>query len=495
MASYFEKLQPLLTRTGTTSAPSTSEDVYKYWYGDILVYSGYVRGIHNTFDYIPEPFRTKMLEKYLASTKVLEIVSDYLLHEDILYPAGVPYFKNGRPRITFWKDLRNRLATSYLSISPITHRLFMEACRVGFPEDYKHLQRRHGVLHEDKWYMSWEIHTINFLNEDGTVTVKTSIPPFENMELTTSLTYNFSVESTRKTFNLKVDGINRIVFKGEIEWAIADGAIGKCTECGQYVSRRSMMFNICHTCKPVPPNLQLENYSMRATEVFPFKHKEEKAPKYLGLELEYLINKGYSLSECIYVAKDTLSHHAIVKRDGSVDLEICTAPATKEIHYEEFANFFSHKWFNVFKVDNENRNVGMHIHVDKRKMSWLTVGKLLSFMQNDENKEFIHLIGERSSYYATTGGNNRVSEPWVGQRGERYRALNLQPENTVEFRIFATPTTFDQFKKNIEFVDALTTYCSPGNSGAKETHHEDFKGWVQDNRGQYKSLFTFMKGA
>ena len=113
-------------------------------------------------------------------------------------------------------------------------------------------------------------------------------------------------------------------------------------------------------------------------------------------------------------------------------------------------------------------------------------------MQNSKNKPFIAKIAERESNYAILGTNESISNPFIFRAGERYKALNINNKNTLEFRIFATPMNFKTFCKNIEFCDALTSFCSSGNSGIKEMNVEHFVNFINKTKSEYPNLIKFL---
>jgi hypothetical protein len=137
---------------------------------------------------------------------------------------------------------------------------------------------------------------------------------------------------------------------------------------------------------------------------------------------------------------------------------------------------------------------GMHVHIDRTKMSALSLGKMLKFMQAKDNKEFLELIaGRGDNSYCQLGTGELISGHLRGLTTERYRGLNLQNESTAEVRIFRTPETMDVFTKNIEFVTALADFVQPANSGVSECSHQALTKFVLSNRRSYPTLHKGLK--
>ena len=281
----------------------------------------------------------------------------------------------------------------------------------------------------------------------------------------------------------------------ELEKAHFNAAFIECSACGTWEKRTNTVFSLCPICVGDSPK-ELRGYSERATSVFEFISKSKiYSGRYLGVELEYERKGVHSLAEDLHLLHRNLKGHAIFKRDGSLSqgIEICTRPASADIHIEEFTKMFEDELcMSSLEVKS---SCGMHVHISRKGMSPLALGKMLKFMQSKYNKEFLQLIaGREDNNYCKLGTDPMISAHFRGLENERYRGLNLQNENTAEVRIFRTPDTMDKFIKNIEFVTALTDFVQPANSGVKECTHEHLTKFVLANRRSYPSLHKSFKG-
>ena len=274
-----------------------------------------------------------------------------------------------------------------------------------------------------------------------------------------------------------------------------------CKTCGQRASK--LFAKECSVCLGVDPDLiQIRGYSDRAPAFLKFKEgKYSKAlykePLYLGVELEMECDDNVD-SDLVYAAK-TLGTHCIFKRDGSIrnGFEIVSTPATLDIHKQEFKPFFD----NVVSQSTlmEAASVGMHVHVSRKPLSILTIGKMTEFMNLIENKPYLEKIAGRwSDRFAGQEGRSITFAFRNQAGGERYNALNLRNKETVEFRIFASTRVYDEFVMRLEFCEALTHYCSPCQS--KATSLKDIPKWfwfvqyVLDNAKAWPYLSKFIKG-
>jgi hypothetical protein len=214
---------------------------------------------------------------------------------------------------------------------------------------------------------------------------------------------------------------------------------------------------------------------------------------YLGCELEYETNNRNRAQ--LGVGK--LMHgHALMKTDGSIrnGFEIVTCPATLDIHLDIFKKFYD----NIppdLKVAN---NVGMHVHISRKPLSQLTIGKLIEFLNRLDNKQFIHYIAGRiDNSYAKMNSDRTITFLRKNRHGgDRYNALNLNNEKTIEVRLFATPMNYKEFASRLQFVQALVDYCSPAQSNEslkKQTHYQSFMHWLSSRRRMFPELSYHLK--
>jgi hypothetical protein len=286
--------------------------------------------------------------------------------------------------------------------------------------------------------------------------------------------------------------------------------------CGEQVARDQLIGNKCAKCIGIPKEkLVIHSYSMRAPTLLPFKGKsqgkrlpekfskyysqylnqlglsipniEEDSPLYLGLELEYECDDvDQAMIETLTYLKD----HAILKSDGSIrdGFEIVTCPATYEEQVAAMKPFFD----NFSKKMHAKSNCGLHMHISRKPLSLLTQGKLIEFMNREDNKEFLTKIAGRwSSQYANNDPSRKVGYILRGGGGQRYNALNTNNKDTLEFRIFKGCENWQEFIPKLQFVVALAEYCKPAvaNAPIKEaTHHKEFVKWLESRRREYPEL-------
>jgi len=268
--------------------------------------------------------------------------------------------------------------------------------------------------------------------------------------------------------------------------------IVECRQCGTEVVDELTIDGVCHNC--LDASFKIHNYSTRVEGMLKFKATRVRPNTvYLGCELEYETNNRNRAQ--INVGK--LMHgHALMKSDGSIrnGFEIVTCPATLDIHLEVFKKFYD----NIPPDLKVEKNVGMHVHISRKPLSQLTIGKMTEFLNRDDNKQFIHHIAGRiDNNYARMESDRTVTFPWRNRNGGgRYNALNLNNENTIEVRLFATPMNYKEFASRLQFVQALVDYCSPAQSSLalkKQTHYESFMGWLSNRKRMFPELSYHLK--
>ena len=108
---------------------------------------------------------------------------------------------------------------------------------------------------------------------------------------------------------------------------------------------------------------------------------------HMGVELE-LVTRGFVNDAVENIRSHLGEDYCICKTDGSLPgggLEIVTAPRALTEHIETFKNWTIDSDYYAW---NGGR-CGMHIHMDSRAFTKLTLGKFIMFVNADSNADFI----------------------------------------------------------------------------------------------------------
>ena len=401
--------------------------------------------------------------------------------------------KNGTLKKGFWGALVRRLRSNTLRPSWVTQHMLNEAVAIASDVTDDMFSESIESFIESKNVPSWSYYKDVLTNQyhvDGQQKrVKLGTLGWVQIHKSTNpIEYGY-------TFNERHDiWLTSIQFyhSGQV-WNRDEVDIVECTQCGNEAVSELTIDGVCNHC--LDASFKIHNYSTRVEGMLKFKAtKVRPNTVYLGCELEYETNNR----DRAQLGVGKLMHgHALMKSDGSIrnGFEIVTCPATLDIHLDVFKKFFD----NIPPDLKIEKNVGMHVHISRKPLSQLTIGKLTEFLNRLDNKQFIHHIAGRiDNNYARMSDDRTVTFPWKHRNGgDRYNALNLNNQNTIEVRLFATPMNYKEFAMRLQFVQALVDYCSPAQSSEslkKQTHHEAFVGWLEGRRRMFPELSNHLKG-
>lgn len=281
---------------------------------------------------------------------------------------------------------------------------------------------------------------------------------------------------------------------------------------------------------------------------------------YMGVELEVTPNRAaydYLREKLRDVPHDNFSHEGtmfsanicdrflrkkkmgIVKSDSSTNygFEIVTIPGTLAWHREKWQGFFKEDypemlqflapsswvagWINNhitlkrppwYSTDMNSQHTtptcGIHIHVSRAALTPLQFGKIVTFMGNRNNLDFVEKIAGRkevdyAKYYPKTITEGYKLSPSLHQSAEikgynvsshedrRYSAINLISDKpTIEFRIFRSNVAKGGFMKNLDFVHAFCTWCKT--VSMQELNVSCFIEFVEEKKGEYPWLYRYL---
>lgn len=203
--------------------------------------------------------------------------------------------------------------------------------------------------------------------------------------------------------------------------------------------------------------------------------------------------------------------YAMFKSDGSLNseygFEIVTAARRLGDHIAKFKG-----WNPTGLRSWDAGNCGMHVHIDSRAFTGLTLGKFLMFYNMPENMEFIRDIAGRhpnkdsgAANYARAISGSATVNPVVckdpDENESRYRMVNVTNltsdeqdrlgitvercskgnYSTVEVRIFRGTLRKDRLLAQIEFAHASVAFCRV--ASWQELDGEAFKHWLSKTEG------------
>jgi hypothetical protein len=215
-----------------------------------------------------------------------------------------------------------------------------------------------------------------------------------------------------------------------------------------------------------------------------------------GVELE-MESKNRSQEEIVESLGGKIGKKYILKSDGSLSygVELVTMPFTLEQHLSNKHvpwDRITRQVSGIARAGEGTTACGIHVHVNRRGLSALTIGKMLVFLNNDELEGLITLIAQRpSGTYCERDTSKKITDG-SKKSASRYDRLNVsRNRDTIEFRLFRGNLRMERIFKNIEFCHATVMYCQQS-SAQTVTQYQSFVNWLIKERGNYPHLIKFL---
>ena len=239
------------------------------------------------------------------------------------------------------------------------------------------------------------------------------------------------------------------------------------------------------------------NYSRRvSSKIYRMKYEKPSCDELtLGIELEVQVRESSDLSRndiAYNLQHKVLTDFVICKEDASIGygFEIVSSPATFDYHKHKWNDFFNSEEINYLKSFRDN-TTGLHIHIGQNFLSRLAVGKMLYFINSEQNRKFLDLVsGRKETNYCHRNSSLKIKDvKTYRDRG----ALNIFVHHspTHEFRLFNGNIKKASFFRCLEFVVALSNFvkneCSTINP-----NYIDFISYVRINHFHYPYLTNWL---
>lgn len=203
----------------------------------------------------------------------------------------------------------------------------------------------------------------------------------------------------------------------------------------------------------------------------------------MGIELE-LIMPGRQGAYIPGLRQDLGTDYAVFKADGSLDqfgAELVTAPRKLEDHIAKFTAVEFPRHSKAWDAGC----CGMHVHIDSRGFTAMSLGKFVQFINDEDNADLIRKIAgrhpsrdEQADEYCSAIDQGNVVNPARAKGGypNRYRMVNLTglhsdeadrlgvsgtdgKFNTIELRIFRASLRKERLLAQLEFTHASVMFC------------------------------------
>ncbi len=224
----------------------------------------------------------------------------------------------------------------------------------------------------------------------------------------------------------------------------------------------------------------IQDYYYKPEPIF-YGESDENA--YLGIELEVDNTSGNYDNRLIYdAAESVLDNYGellYLKHDGSLSrgFEIVSHPCTLKYHYNSFG------WQEIMDIckngtlrSHDTSTCGLHIHLsrnffgDSQEIQDLHISKLIILVSKFYDSHLLKFSRRKSNELrwcenpAIVCENTDTEHTIVDKMKQfksrgRYMAVNLENQNTIEFRLFKGTLNFNTFIASLQFVMEISRYA------------------------------------
>lgn len=241
--------------------------------------------------------------------------------------------------------------------------------------------------------------------------------------------------------------------------------------------QNNAMWSISFVDEPAKAKKYIHSYNYKPEYIKHYIPGENQNGLLLGAEIEVAGNtnepdRESTVKKCIQIingSEDDKEDLIYSTSDSTVQIELDTMPCTLEFHknkmnYKELFKYLDE----IGYKGHDCENAGLHIHADRSYLGnselkqQLVITKILYILEKFNNE--ICVIARRDHEYSKFVGD-RNNEKSVVELYNKYKntgkrvALNLQHENTIEFRCFKSTLKYETFLLTLEFVKDIIDYA------------------------------------
>jgi hypothetical protein len=219
-------------------------------------------------------------------------------------------------------------------------------------------------------------------------------------------------------------------------------------------------------------------------------HKFEYNETCFGLEIE--LNNEDNIQEAIKYTKKNLNIPHIWKEDGSLSNggELVLAPCDRE-------RLSSLNWRKILKELHslgcrgyDSGECGIHIHASKTEFNHLSYNEfntlILDFLISQ--RQFLKPFSQRKKFNYCELPKDYNDTEWLLE--SRYRAINVLPDSTYEFRVYRSTTDYERFYASLQFTFLAHKYLVF--QARNPTSKLKLKDYLMQNRNEHKPIFDYL---
>ena len=183
----------------------------------------------------------------------------------------------------------------------------------------------------------------------------------------------------------------------------------------------------------------------------------------------------------------------IATADGSLDykpggFEIKIVPLTRAQMYHIFSKIeiLGDRRCSAWTCGLE---VGHHIHLSRKALTELTIGKMGVFLNDPFNRPFLEHVAGRGPTYSHFENGKTVK----CRRSGHGNVFNTGGYATVELRMFRSNLRGTGILKNYDFAIASVAFCQDVDYRRSSIDWQKFLKWMAGNYAAYPNLHEFLK--
>lgn len=124
---------------------------------------------------------------------------------------------------------------------------------------------------------------------------------------------------------------------------------------------------------------------------------------------------------------------------------------------------------------------GVHVHVSRAPLGRMQIAKAVVFTNSPENRAFIQRVsGRKNNDYCKVECKGLADVRHYEKANDRYAAVNITNEHTVEFRMFAGTTDPRSIIRAVLFCRSLLEFCSM--TKYKSLSYTDYLRWLYNDQ-------------
>lgn len=208
--------------------------------------------------------------------------------------------------------------------------------------------------------------------------------------------------------------------------------------------------------------------------------------RWLGVELEVEVREGDRLEKVkelhAKINDGEIGKHVFFEQDGSLQsgFEVISQPMSLPKHRDLWSWLQDNAAVRGLRSHNTT-TCGLHVHVNRDALSNIQVARIVTFINDPRNEPLIRAIARR---YAE--GYCKIKQKTLDnalESPDRYEAVNITSQKTVEFRIFKGTLKYESLMAAVEFANSLLDFSNKFKK-AEELSHDNFMNFI--NTDLYK---------